>query len=46
MRDDGALSDEAVIARVRAGDLAIFELIMRRYNQRRRGGGVDEQRIR
>jgi RNA polymerase sigma-70 factor, ECF subfamily len=34
MRDDGALSDEAVIARVRAGDLPVFELIMRRYNQR------------
>lgn len=29
-----ALSDEAIIDRVKAGDLASFELIMRRYNQR------------
>lgn len=28
------LSDEAIIDRVKAGDLASFELIMRRYNQR------------
>ena len=28
------LSDEAIVDRVRAGDLAGFELIMRRYNQR------------
>src|SRR5690606_5650087 len=28
------LTDEAVVARVLAGDLASFELIMRRYNQR------------
>jgi RNA polymerase sigma-70 factor (ECF subfamily) len=27
-------SDEEVVARVRAGDTALFELIMRRYNQR------------
>ena len=29
-----ALSDEAVIARVRGGEPALFEIIMRRYNQR------------
>lgn len=29
-----AVSDEAVVARVLQGDLAAFELIMRRYNQR------------
>ena len=29
-----SLSDEAIVSRVRAGDLAGFELIMRRYNQR------------
>jgi RNA polymerase sigma-70 factor (ECF subfamily) len=34
MRDDGALSDEDVVARVRGGDLAVFEILMRRYNQR------------
>ncbi|MFG0262626.1 MAG: RNA polymerase sigma factor [Novipirellula sp. JB048] len=28
------LSDEAVVGRVRKGDLAAYELIMRRYNQR------------
>ena len=28
------LSDDAVVARVRAGEAALFELIMRRYNQR------------
>lgn len=34
MRDDGALSDEDVVARVRAGDTPLFEIVMRRYNQR------------
>ncbi|HEX8953557.1 MAG TPA: RNA polymerase sigma factor [Polyangia bacterium] len=34
MRDDGALSDEDVVARVRGGDTAVFEILMRRYNQR------------
>lgn len=29
-----ALTDEEVVARVRAGDLAMYEVIMRRYNQR------------
>jgi len=29
-----ALTDDEVIARVLAGDTAIFELLMRRYNQR------------
>jgi RNA polymerase sigma-70 factor (ECF subfamily) len=28
------LSDEEVVARVRAGDVALFELLMRRHNQR------------
>jgi RNA polymerase sigma-70 factor (ECF subfamily) len=28
------LSDEAIVARVRAGEAALFELLMRRYNQR------------
>ena len=28
------LSDEEVVARVRAGDTALFEVLMRRYNQR------------
>ena len=28
------LTDEEVVARVRAGDLAMYEVIMRRYNQR------------
>ena len=28
------LSDEEVVARVRAGETALFELIMRRYNRR------------
>lgn len=28
------LTDEEVVARVRAGDLALYEVIMRRYNQR------------
>ena len=31
---DGALGDEQVIARVRAGDVALFEVLMRRHNQR------------
>ena len=35
MRDDGALTDEEVVARVRGGDTAIFEILMRRYNQLR-----------
>lgn len=34
MRDDGALSDEDVVDRVRGGDTAVFEILMRRYNQR------------
>jgi RNA polymerase sigma-70 factor, ECF subfamily len=34
MRDDGALSDEDVVERVRRGDTAVFEILMRRYNQR------------
>ena len=29
-----ALSDEEVVARVLAGDLSLFEILMRRYNQR------------
>jgi RNA polymerase sigma-70 factor (ECF subfamily) len=29
-----ALADEQVVARVRAGDVALFEILMRRYNQR------------
>jgi RNA polymerase sigma-70 factor (ECF subfamily) len=29
-----SLSDEEVVARVKAGDTALFEVIMRRYNQR------------
>jgi RNA polymerase sigma-70 factor (ECF subfamily) len=33
-RAGGQLSDEEVVARVLQGDLAAFELIMRRYNQR------------
>ena len=34
MRDDGALTDEEVVARVRSGDQPLFEIVMRRYNQR------------
>ena len=34
MRDDATLSDEDVVARVRGGDTAVFEILMRRYNQR------------
>jgi RNA polymerase sigma-70 factor (ECF subfamily) len=34
MRDDGALTDEEVVARVRGGDQPLFEILMRRYNQR------------
>ncbi|HEX6836822.1 MAG TPA: RNA polymerase sigma factor [Polyangia bacterium] len=34
MRDDAGLSDEDVVARVRGGDTAVFEILMRRYNQR------------
>ena len=30
----GGLSDEEVVARVRAGEVALFEVIMRRYNRR------------
>src|SRR5690349_10928402 len=29
-----AMSDEEVVARVRAGETALFEVLMRRYNQR------------
>jgi len=32
--DAVALSDEAVVERVVAGDVALFEILMRRYNQR------------
>lgn len=32
--DPAALSDSEVVARVRAGDTALFELLMRRHNQR------------
>src|SRR5207302_1706635 len=31
---DDELTDEAVVARVCAGETALFEIIMRRYNQR------------
>ena len=34
MRDEAGLSDEDVVARVRGGDSAVFEILMRRYNQR------------
>jgi len=30
----GALTDEEVVVRVRAGDIQVFEVLMRRYNQR------------
>jgi RNA polymerase sigma-70 factor (ECF subfamily) len=33
-RAAGALSDDDVVARVRAGDVGRFEILMRRYNQR------------
>jgi RNA polymerase sigma-70 factor (ECF subfamily) len=33
-RNPGEISDEAVITRVRAGEPDLFEVIMRRYNQR------------
>lgn len=29
-----ALSDEQVVERVRAGEIGLYELLMRRYNQR------------
>ena len=32
--DPGALSDEQVVRRVRAGETELFEVVMRRYNQR------------
>jgi RNA polymerase sigma-70 factor, ECF subfamily len=34
MRDDGTFNDDEIVARVRGGDTAVFELLMRRYNQR------------
>jgi RNA polymerase sigma-70 factor (ECF subfamily) len=34
MRDDPALADEDVIRRIGAGETLLFEVIMRRYNQR------------
>ena len=34
MRDDAGLTDDEVVARVRSGDTAVFEILMRRYNQR------------
>jgi RNA polymerase sigma-70 factor, ECF subfamily len=33
-RASTALTDEEVVARVRSGDTALFEILMRRYNQR------------
>lgn len=32
--DRGTLSDEEVVSRVRAGETSLYELLMRRYNQR------------
>src|SRR4051812_22609173 len=32
--DNRSLDDEAVVARVLAGETALFEILMRRYNQR------------
>src|SRR5690625_5884759 len=32
--DSGALTDFELVERVRGGELALYELIMRRYNQR------------
>ena len=32
-RQAGALTDEEVVVRVRAGDTHLFEVLMRRYNQ-------------
>ena len=29
-----ALTDEEIVERTRAGEIALFELLMRRYNQR------------
>ena len=34
MTDDRAMADDDVVARVRAGDTPLFEILMRRYNQR------------
>jgi RNA polymerase sigma-70 factor (ECF subfamily) len=34
VRENETLSDEEIIGRVRAGDKALYEIIMRRYNQR------------
>jgi RNA polymerase sigma-70 factor (ECF subfamily) len=34
MRNDATLRDEEIVARVRGGDTAVFEILMRRYNQR------------
>ncbi len=34
LNSNEALSDEEIVRRVRAGEIALFELIMRRYNQR------------
>jgi RNA polymerase sigma-70 factor (ECF subfamily) len=33
-RDPYMLSDETVVARLRGGDVALFEILVRRYNQR------------
>jgi RNA polymerase sigma-70 factor, ECF subfamily len=33
-RDDASLSDEVIVKRVIGGEVGLFELIMRRYNQR------------
>jgi RNA polymerase sigma-70 factor, ECF subfamily len=32
--DEGKLSDEAIVRRVQSGESALFEILMRRYNQR------------
>jgi RNA polymerase sigma-70 factor (ECF subfamily) len=34
VHDPYVLSDEAVVERVRGGDVALFEILMRRYDQR------------
>jgi RNA polymerase sigma-70 factor (ECF subfamily) len=34
MRNDATIRDDEIVARVRGGDTAVFEILMRRYNQR------------
>jgi RNA polymerase sigma-70 factor, ECF subfamily len=34
LEQNGGLSDEEIVARVRAGELALYEILMRRYNQK------------